>query len=114
ALRVGSRGRAGFLLERRLQRLHYRILHVDAAYDSITADAVMAFRKVQRLARVWTVDATTWRALAWPIVPHPRDTSKNFHVEVNQTLQVLYTVAQGRITNILHVSTGKPSTPTRD
>jgi lipoprotein-anchoring transpeptidase ErfK/SrfK len=33
---------------------------------------------------------------------------------VDQTRQVLYTVQGGEITNILHVSTGKPSTPTRD
>ena len=33
---------------------------------------------------------------------------------VDQSRQVLYTVLDGSVTNIMHVSTGKASTPTRD
>ncbi len=114
ALAVGSRGPAVELLERRLVALHYRLVGVDGLFDDRTADAVIAFHKVQGMPRVGTVDAATWRALADPFVPRPRSSMKRFHIEVDQTRQVLYTVQDRRITNILHVSTGKPSTPTRD
>jgi lipoprotein-anchoring transpeptidase ErfK/SrfK len=114
SLARGLTGEAVFLLERRLAQLHYLITNVNTTYDSVTGDAVMAFRKVQGLDRVWTVDATVWRRLASPLSPHPRDTGAGFHVEIDQTRQVIYTVQDGAITNILHTSTGKPSTPTRD
>ncbi len=113
-LGVGSRGPVVELLERRLVALHYRLVGVDGVFDSRTADAVIAFHKVQGMPRVGTVDAATWRALADPFVPKPRSTMKRFHIEVDQTRQVLYTVENRGITNILHVSTGKPSTPTPD
>ena len=102
------------LLERRLVELHYRLEGLDRRYDSRTGDAVVAFRKVQGMRRVFTVDAATWRALADPVVPTARSRDDGFHIEVNQTRQVLYTVQDGEITNILHISSGKPSTPTHD
>jgi len=101
-------------LEQRLVDLHYRLVGVNRRYDFRTADAIMAFHKVQRMARTTTVDTGTWRALADPLVPKPHNTAHGFHVEVDQTRQVLYTVEDGEITNILHISTGKPSTPTPD
>ena len=114
SLSSGDTGKTVYLLERRLRQLHDRITNVNTTYDGVTGDAVMAFRKTQGLERTWTVDASVWRALASPIVRHALVGGDGFHVEVNQTLQVLYTVSDGAITNILHVSTGKPSTPTRD
>lgn len=113
-LRSGSHGPYVMLLERRLVALHYRLAGIDRSFDFRTADAVMAFRKVQRMQRTTVVDAAVWRALAEPVVPHPRAGTNGFHIEVDQTRQVLYTVDGGEITNIIHVSTGKPSTPTRD
>jgi L,D-transpeptidase-like protein/putative peptidoglycan binding protein len=113
-LRSGSHGPYVKLLERRLVALHYRLVGIDRSFDFRTADAVMAFRKVQRMQRTTLVDAAVWRALAEPVVPHPRAGTNGFHIEVDQTRQVLYTVDGGEITNIIHVSTGKPSTPTRD
>ena len=114
SLNEGSHGTSVHLLEQRLVELHYRLLGIDQRYDSRTADAVLAFRKVQRMPRVSTVNAAMWRALADPIVPRPRADNKTFHIEVDQTRQVLYTVEDGSITNILHISSGKPSTPTHD
>jgi hypothetical protein len=113
-LRPGSRGTYVKLLERRLVALRYRLVGVDGSFDQRTADAVMAFRKVQRMVRTTVVDASVWRALAEPVVPHPRAETTAFHIEVDQTRQVLYTVEDDAITNIIHVSTGKASTPTRD
>ncbi len=113
-LRKGSHGRFVLLLERRLVALHYRLVGIDRSFDFRTADAVMAFRKVQRMKRTTVVDAAVWRALADPIVPRPRAATRRFHIEVDQTRQVLYTVKDDEVTGIIHVSTGKPSTPTRD
>jgi lipoprotein-anchoring transpeptidase ErfK/SrfK len=114
-LHEGSGGVFVKLLEQRLLELHYRLVAAkDGRYDFRTADAVVAFHKVQGMARTFSVDAATWRALADPRTPRPRDDGKAFHFEVDQTRQVLYTVEGGEVTNILHVSTGKPSTPTRD
>jgi hypothetical protein len=102
------------LLERRLAQLHYRLVGIDQAFDFRTADAVMAFRKVQRMARTTAVDSGVWRALADPVRLHPRARTDGFHIEVNQSRQVLFTVVDGEVSAIIHVSTGKPSTPTRD
>jgi hypothetical protein len=106
-LRSGSNGVFVELLEQRLVELHYRLAGAnDRSYDHRTADAVVAFHKVQRMDRVFSVSAATWRALADPVVPRPRRDWRGFHFEVDQTRQVLYTVEDGEITNVLHVSTG--------
>jgi hypothetical protein len=106
-LSSGSRGVYVELLERRLVELHYRLAApTDGRYDFRTADAVVAFHKVQRMPRSFSVDERTWRALADPRHPHPRRDWRGFHIEVDQTRQVLYTVEDGEVTNVLHVSTG--------
>jgi hypothetical protein len=113
-LASGAHGIYVSLLERRLVQLHYHLVGVDDVFDYRTADAVMAFRKVQGMARIQSVDTATWRALGAPRTFLPRDRSDGFHIEVDQTRQVLVTVRDGQAENIIHVSTGKPSTPTRD
>jgi peptidoglycan hydrolase-like protein with peptidoglycan-binding domain len=106
-LSSGSSGRFVRLLEGRLVDLNYRLVGTkDGRYDSRTADAVIAFHKVQRMDRSDTVSESTWRRLADPIQPHARRHWQGFHFEVDQTKQVLYTVEDGDITNVLHVSTG--------
>ena len=114
SLRAGSDSIFVRLLEQRLVALNYRLAGVNQSYDFRTGDAVVAFRKVQGMQRVFTVNAAVWRALADPKVPRPRADARAFHFEIDQARQVLYTVEGGEITNILHVSTGKPSTPTHD
>jgi N-acetylmuramoyl-L-alanine amidase len=114
SLHEGSSGVFVELLERRLVSLRYRLEGINRRYDFRTGDAVVAFRKVQGMSRVFTVDAAVWRALADPIAPRARSRDDGFHIEVNQTHQVLYTVQDGQITNILHISSGKPTTPTHD
>ncbi|MEO8423542.1 MAG: L,D-transpeptidase family protein [Actinomycetota bacterium] len=113
-LALGAHGLYVALLERRLVELHYHLVGVDDVFDYRTADAVMAFRKVQGMARIQTVDAAAWRALGSPRLFVPRHRADDFHIEVDQTRQVLVTVRDGEVENIIHVSTGKPSTPTRD
>lgn len=106
ALRAGSHGVFVRLLEERLAELHYRIAGIDGTYDYRTGDAVVAFRKVQGMARTFTVDRGLWRALADPRVPRPRLDMRGFHIEVDQTRQVLYTVEDRAVTNVIHISTG--------
>jgi hypothetical protein len=110
----GSRGIFVNLLERRLVELHYHLVGVDQVFDYRTADAVMAFRKVQGLPRTQDVNLSVWHALATPKLFVPRNRADGFHIEVDQTHQVLATVKDGEVTSIFHVSTGKASTPTQD
>jgi N-acetylmuramoyl-L-alanine amidase len=105
-LGIGSRGDAVELLEGRLIDLGYYLPGRDEAFDIRTSDALRAFNKVQRRARVGTVDAGTWRQLAKPIVPKPRYGSPDYHIEIDQTRQVVMTVRDGKVTHILHTSTG--------
>jgi hypothetical protein len=52
------------------------------------------------------VDEGTWYALATPKKARPVSKKPNFHIEVDQTKQVLYMVKGGKVQSILHVSTG--------
>lgn len=106
-LSSGSSGTFVRLLEKRLFDLHYRLAgRTDGRYDVRTADAVVAFHKVQGMARTSTAKEATWRRLADPRMPHAVKDWRGFHFEVDQSRQVLYTVKGGDITNVLHVSTG--------
>jgi peptidoglycan hydrolase-like protein with peptidoglycan-binding domain len=113
-LAIGSRGPSVSALERRLVELHYHLTGVDDVFDYRTADAVMAFRKVQRLPRTQDVNIAVWHALGTPRLFAPSNRAAGFHIEVDQTRQVLATVENGKVVAMIHVSTGKPSTPTRD
>ncbi|MGH2694308.1 MAG: L,D-transpeptidase [Actinomycetota bacterium] len=106
ALAQGASGDYVLLLERRLRALHYFLRGVDRRYDHRTSDAVRAFNKVQRRDRVGSVSESTWRALADPRRAHPRSKTKGFHWEVDQTRQVLLGVTDGKVTSIIHASTG--------
>ncbi|HYH27329.1 MAG TPA: L,D-transpeptidase [Actinomycetota bacterium] len=107
-LRSGSRGIYVLLLERRLRELSYKAPKPDRRFTFKTGDAVMAFRKVQRQRRSRNVGAATWIALASPRIPQAKFASPRFHIEVDQSRQVLYIVREGQIRKILHVSTGGP------
>ena len=106
SLGVGSRSIFVRNIERRLMDLGYRLRNVNRKYDATTADAVRAFNKVQGTARVGTVSSSTWHALAEPRIPRPRFRKPGYHIEVDQTRQVLYRVRRGRVITVLHVSTG--------
>jgi N-acetylmuramoyl-L-alanine amidase len=102
------------LLERRLRKLNYLIRRVNRRFDYRTADAITAFHKVQGMPRTGNVGEATWRALASPKRPRPRASSRRVHIEIDQTKQVLYVVRRGRITRVLHTSTGGGGAITRD
>lgn len=105
-LHPGSKGPSVRALEERLTDLGYYLRRPNERLDRWTADAVLAFHKVQGMRRVATVRRATWRRLMAPRTPHPRANHPRFHVEVDQGRQVLYVVRQGEIDEIVPVSTG--------
>jgi hypothetical protein len=111
-LRLGSRGAAVVQLQRRLIALRYDVGPVDGVFGSQTFHGVVAFQKVNGLARDGIVGPRTWAALAHPVVPRPRRWLSSSSVEVNLTRQVVYLARQGVVLRILDSSTGKASTPT--
>jgi lipoprotein-anchoring transpeptidase ErfK/SrfK len=106
SLGIGSKGTMVKVLEKRLKKLHYHLDGVDRRYDYRTSDAVIAFNKVQGRTRTGSVDASTWKALGSPKIPRPVARKPRFHIEVDQTKQVVYMVKKGKVNGILHVSTG--------
>ena len=113
-LHEGARSSFVTLLEQRLRALHYHLTPADRRFDHRTSDAVMAFRKVQRMPRNHAVTDAVWRALAGPRKFNPRSRADGFHIEIDQSRQVVVTVEDGHVRGIIHTSTGKPSTPTID
>ena len=101
------------LLEQRLRQLNYRVPEPNFSFDHRTSDGVIAFNKVQGRSRIGYVTDSTWRALVNPKVPKARFNSPKYHIEVDQTKQVLYRVLKGKVITIMHVSTGAGSA-TRD
>ncbi|HEX2295236.1 MAG TPA: L,D-transpeptidase [Actinomycetota bacterium] len=105
-LSVGARGVFVRLLEQRLCELKYKLLGCDRRFSYDTADGLRAFNKVEGRARLGTVDAGTWAALARANVAKARHRGKGFHIEVDQTRQVILMVKDGKVTHVLHTSTG--------
>jgi peptidoglycan hydrolase-like protein with peptidoglycan-binding domain len=105
-LGIGSQSDAVKLLEGRLIDLGYYLPGSDAYFDIRTSDALTAFNKIQRRARLGTVDPATWRKLAKPTIPKPRYRGPHYHIEIDQTRQVVMTVKDGKVTHVLHTSTG--------
>jgi hypothetical protein len=106
-IELGSRGPYVKLLERRLRDLGYYLPRADRFFDFRTRDALIAFNKAQRRARVGTyVDGATWAKLQDPRRPRPRFEKPRSHIEIDQTRQLLYVVARRKVKWILHASTG--------
>lgn len=101
-----SNGRWVSVLEQRLRDLHYLVPKPNRGFDHRTADAVLAFHKVQGMRRTQAVSAATWKRLASPRVPKPRSKSDKVHIEIDQSKQVLYVVRGGEVDEVVHTSTG--------
>ena len=106
-LRLGAHGSAVVALQQRLAALHYfDVRTADGVFGPNTYHAVIAFQKVQGLARDGVVGPVTWAKLAKPYVPAPRYRLATASLEVNLARQVLYYVRNGAIQRIVDVSTG--------
>ena len=104
-LALGARGDSVRTLERLLAAQHYALRGVDDRYEDDTRDAVLAFQKLHGLPRTGVVTQALWHSLATAVPVAPRYPGGD-HIEVDKTRQVLLTVEDGRVTRILHVSTG--------
>jgi hypothetical protein len=103
-LSIGSRGAGVRYLEQQLSRRRYALRGVDRVYEDDTRDAVLAFQKVEDLARDGVAGPAVWRALLSARTPRPA--TRGTHIEVDKTRQVLLEVRKGRVKKVIHVSTG--------
>jgi Putative peptidoglycan binding domain/L,D-transpeptidase catalytic domain len=104
-LALGSRGPSVRILERRLAELRYALRGIDGLYAYDTYEAVLAFQKVNGLARTGRVGPAVWKRLRRARQPRARYGGAH-HLEVDKRRQVLFEVRGGRVVRIVHVSTG--------
>ena len=105
-LSQGAHGPSVRILERRLAQLRYALRGVDTYYSYDTTDAVLAFQKVNGMARTGRVTPALWRRLQSAHVPFARYRGPYRHIEVDKTRQVMFQVVGGRVVKVVHVSTG--------
>jgi L,D-transpeptidase catalytic domain len=111
SLTQGDRGRAVTVLHRRLRRQGYRSPE-GRRFSAATARAVLAFRKVNRMA--WARGASPevlTRLLRGGGAFKLRHPGAGRHVEVDLERQVMVLAAGGRPRHTFHISSGKQSTP---
>jgi L,D-transpeptidase-like protein/putative peptidoglycan binding protein len=104
-LRMGSHGPAVFALKQRLWQLHYALPSVDSGFGYKTYEAVLAFQKVNRMSRTGEVDLAFWRTLLRAGVPRAR-VRHGSYIEVDKSRQVVMEVLDGKVTGVIHASTG--------
>ena len=108
----GGHGRGVRLMQKGLRALAY-VTPVSGRYDDATGRAVLAFRKVNGMARVESASTAVFkklfRAKGGFKLKYPK---AGRHVEFDWSRQVLVFAQRGRPIRIYHASSGKPSTPT--
>ncbi len=111
-LHRGSRGALTRVFKRGLARMKYPV-GAKGSYDATTGRAVLAYRKVNRLARTETASAAVIRRVLHGKgayrVRHP---GLGHHVEADLSRQVVALVDGDRLVRAYPTSSGKPSTPT--
>ena len=108
----GSGGALVRLLQRGLDELHYAVPRNDS-YDDATGRAVMAFRKVNGMARSYDADrAVIEKVLAGRGAFKVRHPDAGHHVEADISRQVLALIEGGKVIDTYHTSSGAPATPT--
>jgi hypothetical protein len=101
------------LLQKGLSKLHYAVSR-SGSFDDATARAVMAWRKVNGQARVYSASEGLVRdVLAGKGAFKPKYPNDGRHVEADISRQVLALVnRRGKVHRVYHTSTGAPATPT--
>jgi peptidoglycan hydrolase-like protein with peptidoglycan-binding domain len=111
----GDRGTKVTLLQRGLAKLGFAT-PVTGYFDSLTANAVNAFRKTNGMGRdgfaIGSVYALVMRGDGAYKLRHPTSGTHGKHVEFDCSRQVLVLADHGKPYRVYHVSSGKPSTPT--
>jgi hypothetical protein len=103
-LQRGSTGSAVQALEERLTALHYALERIDGSFGQDTYDAVVAFQKVNGLARTGVMTVADWRVLLRSGIPKAEVSGDA--IEVDKTRQVLFVVRAGESQLVIPVSTG--------
>jgi Putative peptidoglycan binding domain/L,D-transpeptidase catalytic domain len=104
SLSIGSRGPAVRLLERRLRALRYVLRGANGYFGDDTRDALMAYQKVEGIARTGTATDAAWRHLA---SARPYDPSAGGdYIEISKSKQLLVEVRDGKARRVIHTSTG--------
>jgi hypothetical protein len=108
----GARGTSVLLLQRGLYALGFAV-PVTGYYDGGTSRAVLAFRKVNGMARDGYASAAVYsKVLKGEGAFDPKYPDAGYHVEFDWSRQVLAFVRDGKAVKVYHGSSGKPSTPT--
>jgi hypothetical protein len=111
----GARGTKVTLLQRGLVKLGFAT-PVTGYFDSLTANAVNAFRKTNGMGRdgyaISSVYAMVLRGEGAYQLRYPTSGTHGKHVEFDWSRQVLVLADHGKPYRVYHVSSGKPSTPT--
>jgi peptidoglycan hydrolase-like protein with peptidoglycan-binding domain len=110
---VGSGGAMVRLFQKGLAKLHYAVSR-SGVYDDATARAVMAYRKVNAMARSYSPSQSiVRRVLAGKGAFKAKYPGDGRHVEADLSRQVLALInRRGKVHRVYHTSTGAPATPT--
>lgn len=111
-LHRGEKSVAVRVFQSKLAKLKY-VVPRDGRFDAATGRALMAFRKVTRMARNESAGYVVARKLAAGKGSFKlRRPGAGRHVEVDIGRQVMAFAERGKVVRIYHVSTGAPGTPT--
>jgi lipoprotein-anchoring transpeptidase ErfK/SrfK len=105
-LRIGAQGPDVLALQKRLGQLHYVPGTPNGVFGNSTFHAVVAFQKVNGIARDGQVGPQTRAKLARPVAPRLLGRRSGTYVEINLTKQVLVVGSNGAVSRVLDVSTG--------
>jgi L,D-transpeptidase catalytic domain/Putative peptidoglycan binding domain len=112
---AGTRGLKVLLLQRGLLKLGFAT-PVTGYYDSLTANAVNAFRKTNDMGRdgyaTKSVYAMVLRRQGAYKLRYPKSGTHGKHVEFDWSRQVLVLADRGKPYRVYHTSSGAPATPT--
>jgi lipoprotein-anchoring transpeptidase ErfK/SrfK len=104
-LQPGSSGSLVVALEQRLRELGYATPSLSSTFSYSLRDSVFAFQKLNGISRDGVVGPATRQKLLDPVPARPRYSEPASHIEVDKTRQVLLDVREGKIAQILPVST---------
>jgi L,D-transpeptidase catalytic domain/Putative peptidoglycan binding domain len=105
-LRIGMQGPDVLALQRRLGQLHYVPGSLNGVFGNSTFHAVVAFQKVNGIARDGQVGPQTRAKLAHPVAPRLVGRRSGMYVEINLTRQVMVIGYNRAVFRVLDVATG--------
>ena len=106
-LQRGSKGPEVLALEQKLATLKYDTGAVDGTFDSTTTQAVIAFQKVNGMARTGRATADVTAKLATAGAPAPLlPAAEATRVEIDLPRQVLFLYQGGQLVRTLAISSG--------